>query len=288
MMTKASFTNEQWRTLCSLAQIGPVDKKLFMTDKDENQCARICCVQYKQTNPELPSPSSSFRTNGKPPYANDTPTPRKGIENSSSLPRSSYHDRCDLVCNLSKMDGTLSLEPTSSSAFSSYNYSFSLPFAMSVVGGNPKHGLVKHETTNGRHTWWTYKGEQIVDVSSQPTISIVHPPLAGTGQPSANTKPSHQWLAEKKQTARSRFTLAEFEQATPAKRAKPTPKYDVQNYVLRLRGGGGGDDPMSDEEEDEETTATMFVEAPDNAQAGMGQPASTVVLDRQNRNINSF
>ena len=29
MMTKASFTNEQWRNLCSLAQIGPVDKKLY-------------------------------------------------------------------------------------------------------------------------------------------------------------------------------------------------------------------------------------------------------------------
>ena len=28
MMTKASFTNEQWKHLCSLAQIGPVDKKL--------------------------------------------------------------------------------------------------------------------------------------------------------------------------------------------------------------------------------------------------------------------
>ena len=48
MMTKASFTNDQWKNLCSLAQIGPVDKKLFVSDKDSVAPAKILCLQKRK------------------------------------------------------------------------------------------------------------------------------------------------------------------------------------------------------------------------------------------------
>ena len=75
MMTKASFTNEQWKHLCSFAHIGPVDKKLYklgraggltqqeldemaVTEKtvrnpakEKVHRARVCCLQNKKSAP---------------------------------------------------------------------------------------------------------------------------------------------------------------------------------------------------------------------------------------------
>ena len=61
MMTKASFTNEQWKHLCSLAQIGPVDKKLhkLVPAKETNNHARVCCLQSRKSAPGCKEEHSS-------------------------------------------------------------------------------------------------------------------------------------------------------------------------------------------------------------------------------------
>ena len=70
MMTKASFTNEQWKHLCSLAQIGPVDKKLhkLVPAKETTNHARVCCLQSRMTAPGCKGTTPQARAYG---YSSD-------------------------------------------------------------------------------------------------------------------------------------------------------------------------------------------------------------------------
>ena len=90
---------------------------------------------------------------------------------------------------------------------------------MSVVGGNPQVGLIKHQTMSGKSTWWTLQGRPLRDVSALPSISIKHPPLASTSIPTSGKQPSAAWIAAHPKVAvpyvaKTRFTLEEFPSAS--------------------------------------------------------------------------